>query len=122
MDDCLERVVQAKRRGSLQSCVSRVAHTRQLRSRLAAQLCRRGILLADEDRVLWLFRRRIYPERDPAPERRLIERMHRAITTDTRDNDVRTVAIVSLAKSAGPLPLIFDKETLRRRRLGSRNW
>lgn len=67
-----------------------------------------------EDRVLWLFRRRSYSERDTVPERRLMEEMDRAITRNTGEIDVRTVAIISLARSAGLLRLIFDKRTLQR--------
>jgi len=117
VDECLERVANAKRPASLQSWVSQFAHVKKLRPRIAERLCRRGILRADEKKVLWLFRRRIYPERDPEPERRLIERMRRGIVKDTPDLDARTVAIISLAKSAGLLKLIFDKETLKRRKL-----
>lgn len=117
VDECLDRVATAKRPASLQSWVSRFAHAKKLRPRVAEELCRRGILRADEDKVLWLFRRRIYPEVNPAPERRLLDRMRRAITKDTRDLDARTVAIISLAKSAGLLKLTLDKPTLKRRKV-----
>jgi hypothetical protein len=116
VDECLERVAQARRRGSVQSWVSRFAHTRRLGPRLAVRLCQRGILKADEGRVLWLFRRRIYPERDPRPERKLIERIRRALASDSREVDARTVAVISLAKCAGLLRLNLDREFLRRRK------
>ena len=116
VDECLERIAAARRRASLQNWVSRVAGIRDLKHRTACQLCKRGILRADEDTVLLLFRRRIYPEVDPQPERRLIERLRRAIFSDTPDVDPRTAILVSLARSAGLLKVVFDKKQLRARK------
>lgn len=78
-------------------------------------MCRRGILRADEDKILWIFTRRVYPEVDPVPERQLIERMRKAIFTDGQDIDPRTVILISLAKSAGLLNVVFDKNKLKSR-------
>ncbi len=116
VDECLERIATAGRRASLQNWVSRVAGIRGLKHRIAYQLCKRGILRADEDTVLLLFRRRIYPEVDPQPERRLIERLRRAIFGDTSDVDPRTAVLVSLAHSADLLKVVFDKKQLRARK------
>jgi protein-disulfide isomerase-like protein with CxxC motif len=83
---------------------------------VARQLCRRGILRADEDKVLLIFTRKIYPEVNPEPENKLIERLRRAIFTDTRDIDPRTVVLLSLANSTGLLKVVFDKKKLKGRK------
>ena len=116
IDECLERIVHAKRRGSLQSWVSRFAGVKDLKHRVAEQLCRRGILRTDEDKVLLIFTRKIYPEVNPEPERRLIERLREAIFTDIRDIDPQTVVLVSLANSGGLLNVVFDKKELKGRK------
>ncbi|MHC4648811.1 MAG: GOLPH3/VPS74 family protein [Planctomycetota bacterium] len=113
VDECLERIAAAKRRASLQNWVSRFAGIRGLKHRTASHLCRRGILRADEDKVLLLFRRKIYPEVNPEPERKLIERLSRAIFSDTSDVDPRTAVLVSLAHSTDLLKVVFDKKQLR---------
>ncbi len=116
LDECMDKVVTAKRRAVLQTWVSRFAGIRQLKVRIAERLCRKGILKADEDKVLWFFRRRIYPEVNPAPEKRLIERMRKAVTSGDRELDPRTVAIISLAKSTGLLKPALGKQLVQRRK------
>ena len=83
LDECLGRIARAKRRKRPEGWVSYFSGFRQLKHRAVAQLCRRGILKADEDKVLLIFKRKIYPEIDPEPERRIIRRLRRAIFTDT---------------------------------------
>lgn len=116
IDQCLEKICNAKRRASLQTWVSRFAGVKNLKHRVARQLCQRGILRASEDKILLLFARKIYPEVNPEPERRLIERLRQAIFTDSRDIDPRTVVLVSLANSTGLLKVVFDKKKLKGRK------
>ncbi|MBA7712135.1 hypothetical protein ES703_121105 [subsurface metagenome] len=116
IDQCLEKISNAKRRASLQTWVSRFAGVKNLKHRVAQQLCERGILRASEDKILLLFTRKIYPEVNPEPERKLIERLRQAIFTDSRDIDPRTVVLVSLANSTGLLKVVFDKKKLKGRK------
>ena len=116
IDECLEKVSSAKKRAVLQTWVSRFAGVKNFKHRVAQQLCRRGILKADEDKVLLIFTRKIYPEVNPGPERELIRRLEHAIFTDTRDIDPRTVVLLSLANSTGLLKVVFDKKKLKGRK------
>ncbi|MHC4585003.1 MAG: GOLPH3/VPS74 family protein [Planctomycetota bacterium] len=116
IDQCLEKIGNAKRRASLQTWVSRFAGVKNLKHRVAQQLCDRGILRASEDKILLLFTRKIYPEINPVPERRLIERLRQAIFTDSRNVDARTVVLVSLADGTGLLKEAFDKKELKGRK------
>ena len=97
LDDCLERIRVDKKQQPAQKWVTRFAQTRALKHRLAEQLCDRGILAADEDKLLLLFTRRIYPEVDPRPERELIERLRRAIFMDSGEVDPRTAMVCTIA-------------------------
>lgn len=116
LDECLTKIREAKKRASVQTWVSRLAGIKDLKHRVALQLCEQGILRADHDKVLLIFSRRVYPEIDPAPERELIERLREAIFTDTHRLDPRTVVLVSLADSAGLLKTAFDKKDLKGRK------
>jgi hypothetical protein len=116
LDECLEKVKTAKRRGSVQTWVGRFAGLKRLKHRVALGLCERGILKADEDTVLRIFKRKTYPEVDPEPERVLIKRLRQAIFTYTRELDPRTVVLVALAHSAGILKVVFDKKKLKGRK------
>ena len=116
LDECLQKIVTAKRRATLQSWVQRFCHVKKLHHRVAQRLCDRGILRADEGTVLLIFRRKVYPEIDPRPERRLIERLRKAIFGDHPRIDPRTVVLVSLANSANLLAIPFNKKDLKKRK------
>ena len=116
IDECLQKVRCAKRRATLQTWVARFARVKRLRLRIGEQMCSRGILRADKDNLLWVFSRKVYPELDPVPERRLIDGMRKAIFTDQKDIDPRTVILISLAKSSGLLRVVFDEKELRSRK------
>ena len=116
IDECLKKIKTAKRRGSLQTWVSRFANLKNLRHRVAQGLCRRGILRAGENKILLIFTRKIYPERDPRPERQMIERLRKAIFTESAKVDPRTAILLSLAGSADLLKIPFDKKKLKARK------
>lgn len=116
IDECLNKVIQAKKKQQLQTWVSRFSGLKKLKHRTARKLVARGILRADEDKVLLLFTRKIYPEVDPEPERRMIERMRRALFTEQQDIDPRTVVLISLADSTGLHKVVFDKKELKSRK------
>jgi hypothetical protein len=116
IDEVLDKMRTAKRRAALQTWVARISGTKKLKQRVAEQLCKRGILRADEDKILLIFKRKTYPELDPGPEKKLIGRLHDAIFTDKKNLDPRTTVLVSLADSTGLLKANFDKKKLKRRK------
>jgi golgi phosphoprotein 3 len=113
LDDALERIATAKRRGTAQTWVSRLAGRSGLRADVARALCRRGVLEEREDRVLLLFRRRVYPTVNPEPERRLIERLRAAVIDGGEDIGPRTAVTLALADGVGVLPAVFTKAERR---------
>jgi len=116
LDICLEKLINAKRRATVQTWVSRFAGVRNIKHIVAAELCRKGILKTDEDKVLFIFTRKIYPEINPVPEQRLIERLRQAIFTDAMDIEPRTVVVLSLAHNSGLLRANFNKKQLKARK------
>jgi Golgi phosphoprotein 3 len=116
IDECLRKIVDAKKRAQLGMWVSRFARVKKLKHKLAKQLCKRGILRSDEDKVLLVFSRKIYPEINPEPERQIMGRLRDAIFTDTDQVKPRTTVLLSLAKSTGVLKANFDKKDLKTRK------
>jgi hypothetical protein len=116
LDECLARLAAAKRRGTLQDWVARFAQAKSLKHRVAGELARRGVLRVDEDKVLGLFRRKIYPEVDPRPEREVVERLRRAVFGEEPEVDPRTAVLLSLVSRAELLRLVFDKKDLKGRK------
>ena len=115
IDECLEKITSAKRRASLRDWVLRFARMTDFKHRVASQLCSRGILQATEDKVLFIFKRKLYSQINPQPRKNLVERLRLAIFTDTGDVEPRTVILVSLMNSAGLLEMVFNKKDLKDR-------
>ena len=116
LDECLEKVTGARKRAQLRAWVSRFAGVKKLKDKVAQQLCRKGILRTDEDKVLLIFKRKLYPELNPRPERQIMKRLETAIFTDTQTVKPRTAVLLSLAKSADVLKVNFDRKELKRRK------
>ena len=116
LDECLAKVAAAKKRASVRTWLSRFAGVKRLKERTALQLCQRGILRADEDKVLGIFTRKIYPEIDPRPEHALIDRLREAVLSAGRAVEPRTVVLISLARSAEVLKTVFSKAELKERK------
>lgn len=116
IDECLEQLRTAKKRASLETWVRKLGGLKKLKHRAAEQLCRRGILRADEKSVLLIFSKKVYPELDPAPERDLVERLREAIFTDSTDVPPATAILIALADKAGVLRNHFEKKDLKARK------
>jgi len=114
LDDALLQIQNARRRANTVTWVQRWAKG-QLLHETARRLARQGVLRVEEKRVLLLFNRTVYPEMDPGPERRLIERMRAAIFGDA-EVDARTAAIVALSHAAGLLNPVFGRKELKARK------
>ncbi len=116
IDECVELIASAKKPKSLKHWISQVAGIKDIRHRVARQLCEREILRADEHKVLLLFTRKIYPEVDPGPEDEIIQRLRNAIFSDVAEVDARTTVLISLASSGSLLNQVFDKKEIKSRK------
>lgn len=116
IDECIDKMDAARKPVTLQNWVHKLASIKNLKHKVAQHLCERRILRADEDKVLFLFTRRIYPEINPSPERKIIERMRKAIFSDQQEIDARTVVLISLAKGSDLLRHTFGRKELKPRK------
>ena len=105
-----------EKRLTLKNWVHKLASIKDLKHKVALQLCERRILRADEDKILLLFNRRIYPEVNSVSERKIIERMRKAIFSDGRNPDARTVVLISLANGSDILSHTFGRKELKPRK------
>lgn len=108
LDELLERMVTAKRRASVSTWVSRAASTRRLRERVLQRLCMQGIVRSEERQVLLVFRRTVYPQVDPVPERRLIEQL-RAAALGEGAVDPYTAMLLAIVRHASLLQVVLAK-------------
>lgn len=116
LDECLERIAAKAKPRPATYWIGTLGNIRELRHRIARQLCRRGILREDEGKVLHFFTRKIYPEVDPGPEAALVAELEEAIFTDTDTIDPHTAALVSLGNRVGLLGATFPRRELRARK------
>jgi hypothetical protein len=77
---------------------------------------RKGVLREEEDRVLLIFRRTIYPELDPRPEEALVAALREAILGDAAGVDPRTAILASLGWRADLLHGVVDRKELKARK------
>ncbi|MBK6899362.1 MAG: GPP34 family phosphoprotein [bacterium] len=114
--ECLALVAGAKRRRRASDWVLKFAGRKDLKNRVARGLVAKGVLVEGRDRALGLFPRTIFPERDAGPERALIERLERAVLTDTDRVDERTLMVAGIAHATGLLGRAVDKKRLKERK------
>ncbi len=115
LDDCLGKIVSSKRPDTAMNWVVELDH-RSACARIASGLCHRGILHAEEDSILLVFKRRVHKVRDPAPRRLLVDRLRRAIFDEGDAIDAETAALVALADCGDVLKALFDRNDLKRYR------
>lgn len=106
----------ASKSKSAQDWVLKFAGLKDLKNRAARQLVAKQVLKEETGTVLKIFKRTVYPEVDGGPERALIQRLERAIFSDTPDVDQRTVIVVALADATRLLEQGFDKKRLKDRK------
>lgn len=115
LDDALTRMVEAKRPASVSTWVAKLGSSRQ-RQPIAERLCEMGILRAEERKILGIFKRTVFPENNPEPERELRDRIRQAVVSDQHDLDARTAVLVAVAHHAHLLRPVLGKEILKARR------
>jgi len=116
INECLEIIATSKKKKTLKEWITKFSNLKNLKNRAARQLCKRGILKEDEDKVLIFFTRKIFPEVNPIPEKQLIDRLRKAIFTATREIDMSTIVLISLAHNTNLLKVVFDKKKLKERK------
>lgn len=116
LDECLQKLQKARRPASLQTWISRFASLKNMKHRAAESLCRIGILSMKEDTILLLFKRKVYPEINPVPEKEIMDRLHQTIFTDKVDIEPETIILLAICKSANVLGKIFDRKEIRSRK------
>ncbi len=116
LDECIEKIASSKRRARPQSWVMRFANINRLKHKAAKSLCRKRILKMEEDKVLLIFTRKIYPELNHKPEKRLLSKIQDAIFGNSNEIDPETVILISICNSTGILRQIIEKARLKERK------
>ena len=113
LDECLQRIAEEKKNKKPMEWITRFAHVKKLKKRVAARLVEEGILKEEEDKVLFVFNRTIYPEADSRPEHETIDRVRRAVVGSAPEVDPRTVVLIALSKHTGLLSRAVEKDVLK---------
>ena len=120
LQECLNKIQQAKRKATVRTWVSRFAGIKNLKHHVARKLCQRGILRADEKTILLIFKQKIYPEINPRPEQEIISRLHDAVLDNADEINPRTIVLLSIAKSVNLLTIFLsrDEQKSHKKRIG----
>ena len=112
LDACLEGVTQKGSGKKAQDYVSAIGGKSRLLQIALDGLVARGVLSMKEDKVLFIFTRKVYPEADPQAERALKARLEAAMF-GTGDVEPRDSVIIALAHHLDILKNNFDKGLLK---------
>jgi hypothetical protein len=115
LDEVIRKVHGAKKPRSPKDWVGKLSQMSGLRKRVGTSLARRGIVRERNARILLLFPWTYYPQLDPAPKRRLLERLRDAVEGDA-DLDDRTAIAVAVASATGILKPVLGKQLLKQRK------
>jgi hypothetical protein len=115
LDEVLRKVHSSKKTRSPKEWVAKLSSMSALRKRVATGLVRRGILRERNARVLLVFPWTFDPALDPAPKRRLVERIRAAVVGDEELDD-RTSIAVAVASVTGGLKPVLGKQVLKERK------
>lgn len=114
INKALDQIKSAKRRKNIQGWVTKLASTPSLKESVAIGLCKKGILKQEEKEILLFFKKKIYPEVDPKPEKQLLQRVEKAIFSNQQDVDIRTAILISLSYKSNLLSIPFSNKDLRK--------
>ena len=115
LDEAIALVAADSRPRAVTHWATKFAAVKKLKHRAATALVDRGILRATQDRVLFVFERTRYPEKDRRPEQQLIHEIKTVLLGSGRNVDPRTVTLIALAHRTGVLRRVMDKHLLRER-------
>ncbi|MCB9848920.1 MAG: GPP34 family phosphoprotein [Phycisphaeraceae bacterium] len=113
LDECLALIRDAKRRAQAPAWITRFGNRRTLRHTVARALCARGVLAEDEARVLLFFRKKVYPEINPNPERDLLRRLNDIALNSARRDDPWATRLVAIAQAGELLKRAMDKRDFK---------
>ena len=113
LDECLEKIAEEEKRRKPAEWILKLANIKKLKHRIAGRLVDDGVLREEEDRVLLVFNRTVYPEADSRPEQEIVRRIRRAVVGSITRVDPRTVVLIALAKRTGLLQHAMEKNALK---------
>jgi hypothetical protein len=114
--ECLALVTTAKKRRRAVEWVQKFSGLKDFNKRVARGLVAKGVLNEEQDLVLGIFPRTVFPARDGGPEQDLIRRLERAVMTDDDRVDERTLVIAIVAQATALLERAVDKKQLKTRK------
>ncbi len=115
LDEVIRRIHGSKKPRSPKDWVGKLSQMGGLRKRVGTALARRGIVRERNARILFLFPWTYYPQLDPAPKRRLVERIRAAVEGEEA-LDERTAIAVAVASATGILKPVLGRQILKQRK------
>jgi hypothetical protein len=113
LDNSLALLRNTTKPQSLKNTLHLIAKQKNFKHDVANSLCDAGILKAEQDKVLFLFTRNIYPEINPIPEQEIKNSIKTLIARTGSNVNPQTVVLLSLMKSSGLHKKHFDKAFLK---------
>jgi len=117
LDELLQMIGESTKHRAATHWVTKAASIKKLHHRVAAPLCEKGILKADERKILFLFTQKVYPELEGSFEDAIRLRMASVMFDDSKLPDERTAVLVALASASGLMRYNFAPVELKQHAL-----
>lgn len=113
LSDTLDILKRASKPLGVKNAVSKIANQKGLKHNVARSLCDAGILKYEQDKILLIFTRQLYPEVNPVPEQQIKQALRELIINKSADAMPRMVVLISLLQGSGLLKKHFEKAFLK---------
>lgn len=113
LDQVLEMISNPQASGDAATLMRQLYNSMEyLREKLLNSLEEKGIVRMEENRVLWLFKKRRYPVIDQREEKEVLTRIRETVTTDIIP-EPRDLSLISLLSTCDLMDKIFSREELQ---------
>ena len=113
IDASLDAIVGSKHKFIVENWINTLVLIPGLKEKTAIGLCRRGILKEEEKKILFIFKRKAYPEINHDPEDLLLARLEDGIFNHRALLDTRTSMLITILNVTGLLAIPFGKKRLK---------
>ncbi|WP_176142452.1 GOLPH3/VPS74 family protein [Halobacillus hunanensis] len=106
----LQQIKDSKKPRSVKHWVQSISfRMNKIKKEILNSLVKRNVLREEEQKILWVFSRHVYPNEQDKPEQQIRKRLHSCLYGN-EEADERTVMLLSLIKACNLIGEVFPNE------------
>lgn len=113
LQESFDLIQNAGKANSVEECFNQISSIKKLNQRVAEKLCKKNILKAEEDKILFFFTRKIYPELNAEPEKNIINLLRNLVISANNEIEPKLIVLLSIIKNTCMLESVFEKNEIK---------